>query len=193
MPSNNTGQVIKDLYAKYPNHMALLLNPQCIRPHQFQYRYAIDNGAYKQFNEKQFFRILDESKKYEPPMFVVVPDVVGCHDRTMVLFLHYSRHIKSYGYRTAFVAQDGCEPSNIPDEADWIFVGGLDPWKQNNIHRFVGLGKPVHVGRVNGIGRFKYCESLGVESVDGTGWMRAGYRQKQLISLLEGDKQCSLL
>jgi hypothetical protein len=72
-------------------------------------------------------------------------------------------------------------------------VGGLDPWKMDNIHKFVGLGKPVHVGRVNGIGRLKYCESLGVASVDGTGWMRS--RDKQFYDFLEyfkGEKQRKL-
>ena len=192
MPSNNTGQVVKDLYAKYPDRMALLLNPHRIGPYLFKYRYAIDNAAFNQFNEKQYFKMLDFSTKYHKPLFIVCPDVVGCADRTMALWHYYKPMLDKYDYPIAFVAQDGCEPEDIPDEADWIFIGGLDPWKQNNIHRFVGLGKPVHVGRVNGPGRFKYCESLGVDSVDGTGWMRAGYRQKQLICLLEGDKQCSL-
>ena len=63
----------------------------------------------------------------------------------------------------------------------------------DNIKKFVGLGKPVHVGRVNSIGRVRYCESLGVASVDGTGWMRA--RDKKFydfINYFEGDDQCSL-
>lgn len=192
MPSNNTGKIVKDLYRKYPDRMALLLNPHCIRPHQFTYRYAIDNAAFNQFDEKQYFKMLDASTKYEKPLFIVCPDVVGCHDRTLALWHYYRPRLKEYGYPIAFVAQNGCEPGLIPD-ADYVFIGGKDPWKIENIHRYVGLGKPVHVGRVNSIGRLKYCESLGVDSIDGTGWMRA--RDKKFydfIEYFEGEKQCSL-
>ena len=193
MPSNNTGRVVKDLYEKYPDRMALLLNPHCIRPHQFQYRYAIDNAAFNRFDERQYFKMLDTSTKYHKPMFVVSPDVVGCHDRTLALWNYYYPTLKDYKYPIAFVAQDGCAPETVPDKADWIFVGGLDPWKMDNIQNLVGLGKPVHVGRVNSIGRLKYCESLGVDSVDGTGWMRA--RDNKFYGFLEyfeGEKQKEL-
>jgi hypothetical protein len=175
--------VVKELFGKYPDKIALLLNPQCIRPHQFQYKYAIDNNAFKKFDEKQFFKILNESRKYNPPIFIVCPDVVGCHDRTLALWRYYYPMLKKYNYPIAFVAQDGCEPEFIPHEVDWIFVGGKDPWKVQNIHRFIGLGKPVHVGRVNSLSRLRYCEGLGVDSVDGTGWMRA--RGKKFYDLLE--------
>lgn len=183
MPSNNTGQIVRGLFNQYPDRIALLLNPQCIRPHHFNYRYAIDNSAFKRFDEKQFFKMIDESKKYKPPIFVVCPDVVGCHDRTKALWSHYFPILQHYGYPIAFVAQDGCSPEFIPSEADWIFVGGLDPWKMDNVHRFVGIGKPVHVGRVNSLSRLQRCEELGVDSVDGTGWMRA--RDKKHYDLLE--------
>jgi hypothetical protein len=184
MPSNNTGKVVKDLFKKHPERIALLLNPHCIRPGQFQYRYAIDNAAFNRFDELAYFKMLDRSTQFQPPMFVVCPDVVGCHDRTFALWLYYSPILRErYGYKLAFVAQDGCEPDLIPDDVDWIFVGGKDPWKMDNIHRFVGLGKPVHVGRVNSKSRLKYCEDLGVDSVDGTGWMRA--RDKKFYDLLD--------
>jgi hypothetical protein len=183
MPSNNTGKIVKGLFAAYHDRIALMLNPHCIRPHQFSFRYAIDNAAFNQFDERAFFKILDRSRQYQPPIFVVCPDVVGCHDRTKVLWKYYQPILKKYRYPIAFVAQDGCEPEYIPCEADWIFIGGKDPWKINNIHRFVGLGKPVHVGRVNSLSRLKYCEDLGVHSVDGTGWMRA--RDRKHNDLLE--------
>ena len=193
MPSNNTGRVVKDLYAKYPDKMALLLNPHCIRPHQFKYRYAIDNAAFNRFDEKQYFKMLDASTKYQKPMFIVCPDVVGQSDLTMALWNYYYPKLKKYNYPIAFVAQDGCEPKDIPNEASWVFIGGCDPWKLDNFARFVGNGKPVHVGRVNSISRLLRCEREGVDSVDGTGWMRA--RDKKFYDFLEhfeGEKQCSL-
>ena len=47
----------------------------------------------------------------------------------------------------------------------------------NNVKNFVGLGWPVHVGRVNSMKRLRVCEDLGVDSVDGTGWFRARDRK----------------
>jgi hypothetical protein len=183
MPSNNTGSVVKALFSKYPGRIALLQNPHRLRPHAFQYPYAMDNAAFSRFNERQFFKMLDFATEYATPMFVTCPDVVGCHDRTIALWQHYYPLIKRYGYPIAFVAQDGCVPDAIPRAADWVFVGGNDPWKMDNIHRFVGKGRPVHVGRVNSIARLKYCESIGVASVDGTGWMRA--KDRKFYDLLE--------
>lgn len=190
MPSNNTGKVVRDLFAKYPEKIALLISPEGFRPHQLQYAYAFDNGAYKNFNEIGFFKMLDASKKYTAPIFVVCPDVVGCHARTIALWQYYYTALKKYNYPLAFVAQNGCTPEMVPKNCDWIFIGGLDPWKMDNIHRFIGFGKPVHVGRVNSISRLKYCESLGVNSIDGTGWMR--FRGKNFFDLLDwftGDKK----
>ncbi len=189
MPSNNTGRVVKKLIKNFPDKIALLLNPRNIRPHQLKIKHALDNDCFKKFDENKYF---DALNKVINPIFVVCPDVVGCHDRTYALWRYYYPKIKCYKFPIAFVAQDGCKPEFVPKESDWIFIGGKDPWKMENIHKFIG-SKPVHVGRVNGIGRLKYCESLGVASIDGTGWMLA--RDKKFYDLMEyfyGEKQCSL-
>jgi hypothetical protein len=192
MLSNNTGYTVKELYKKHDSKMALLLNPHRIYSSLFNFRYAIDNAAFNRFNEPKFFELLEYSKDYQPPMFVAVPDVVGCHYRTLALWNHYEPKLRRYSYPLAFVAQDGCTPEFVPNSADWIFIGGNDPWKMDNAHKFIG-SRPVHVGRVNGIGRLKYCESIGVTSVDGTGWLRA--RGKQFNDIMEyfnGQKQREL-
>ena len=192
MPSNNTGKICMELAQEYPDKIAFLFNPTRKSTKGFNFIYAVDNGCFSGFNEKLFFNYLDYLKSYKKPMFVVSPDVVGCHDRTLALWYYYYPKLKTYNYSLAFVAQDGCEPELVPKEADWIFIGGNDPWKMENIHKFIG-SRPVHVGRVNGIGRLKYCESLGVSSVDGTGWMRA--RNKQFHDLMEyfvGEKQIAM-
>ena len=97
--------------------------------------------------------------------------------------------VKAFGFPVAFVAQNGCTLDAVPKDADWIFIGGLDPWKQENIHNFIG-DRPVHVGRVNGKGRVNYCKWLGVKSIDGTGWWKNHYRN--ISALFEEEKQCSL-
>jgi len=183
MPSNNTGSTVKSLFKKYPDKIALLISPEGFRPHRFKYTYAIDNGAFKRFDENKFFKMLDYVKAEKPPIFVACPDVVGCHHRTLALWRYYYPRLKKYNYPIAFVAQDGCTPELIPPECDWIFVGGLDPWKMDNVKNFVGKDKPVHVGRVNSMKRLRYCESIGVESIDGTGWMR--FRDKKFYELME--------
>ena len=190
MPSNDTGKIVKELYKKYPDKIAMLNSPASFKkPYG---KWALDNGCFKRFDSTLYFKCLDKAKKFNDPMFVVVPDIVGCHDRTIALCHYFYPAIRRYGYPLAFVAQEGCSISRVPKQSDWIFIGGLDPWKMDNIHKFMG-DRPVHVGRVNGIGRLKYCESLGVASVDGTGWLRQ--RNKQFYDFLEyfeGESQCSL-
>ena len=192
MPSNNVGPIVRKLFREFPENIAQLMSPDGWRPPKHQY--ALDNGAFRTFNENLYFKMLDKSKKYEKPLFVVCPDVVGCHDRTIALWNYYYPLLCRYGYPIAFVAQDGCEPNTVPKNADWIFIGGAPQtsWKFDNAYKFIG-DRPVHVGRVNSIGAVKYLESIGVTSIDGTGWMRA--RDKKyydFIEYFEGEKQCSL-
>ena len=181
MPSNNTGRVVNELFRLYPDRIARLLNPHRIYASQTDGRYAVDNAAFNRFDEPQFFKLLESLPADNPPMFVVVPDVVGCHYRTAALWQHYYPILKPYGYPLAFVAQDGCLPELVPAEAEWVFIGGTNVWKIDNIKPYIGL-RPVHVGRVNSLWFLEYCESLGVTSVDGTGWMRA--RDKKFYDML---------
>ena len=181
------GGVVVALAKKHPDKIGMLNTPNSFKkPYG---KWGFDNGCFTNFNEKAYFGMLENFSEFIEPMFVVVPDVVGCFSRTLALWNHYYHRIKSYGYPLAFVVQDGCRPTDVPALADWIFVGGLDPWKIENIHKFIG-DKPVHVGRVNSVGRAKYCESLGVKSVDGTRWWTNNY--KKLIGMFEVDRQRGL-
>ena len=192
MPANNTGRVVKNLFDLYPDRIALLLNPHEPSPHQFKFRFAVDNAAYSNFDEPKFFKLLDKIKAESPtnsPMFVVVPDVVGCHYRTLALWKYYYPILKSYDFKLAFVAQDGCILSTVPPEADWIFIGGTDLWKVDHIKEFITPDRPVHVGRVNSLWLLEYCESVGVASVDGSGWMRARHRKfNDLMEWFKGER-----
>ena len=192
MPANNTGKVVMELYHKHPGKLAFLQTPQVVKPKVLDLTYAIDNGAFSRFREKDFFALLELTKQHNDPMFVVCPDVVGCHDRTLALWHHYLPMLRGYQYPLAFVAQDGCTPDAVPDEADWIFVGGNDPWKMMNVHHFIG-DRSVHVGRVNSLKRLKICEELGVASVDGTGWMRArDQKYYDFLGWFEESKQLEM-
>ena len=180
MPSNNTGRVVKDLFKRYPDKTGQLFSPEGWRPPQHQY--ALDNGAFKRFDEKKYFKMLDSSKSYSKPLWAVAPDVVGCHDRTVALWNYYLPRLKEYEYPLAFVAQDGCNPEDVPD-CFCVFVGGYDPWKMDNFHRFQGIREWTHVGRVNSVGRLETCERAEVDSIDGTGWMHA--RDSKFYGLME--------
>jgi hypothetical protein len=137
-------------------------------------KFAMDNRAFVEaFDPKRFFRYLERLKSYmEQCLFIVCPDVVGSPRATMALWEDWNWQIKRYG-PIAFVAQDGQENFPLPPDFDWMFIGGTDDFKmgigaKDCIWRAQERGKPVHVGRVNSIGRFRYFQKLGVDSVDGT-------------------------
>jgi len=160
--------------------------------------FAIDNGAYSKFNATEFLSLLEREKDYKSLCrFVAVPDVVGSARRTLEVFERWQ--YKLHGWPLALVAQNGLQDLEIPwDSIEAIFIGGDTEWKlgehaRNVIKAAKALGKWVHAGRVNTPARFEYFESLGADSIDGTGlsrfsWMRERiYRQARQPNLLRGD------
>jgi hypothetical protein len=137
--------------------------------------FAINNGAFKRFDEKAFRRLL---AKMEPAMdrclFVTIPDVVGSARRTLEVF-HAQWYGELHDWPTAFVLQDGIEDLPIP----WacvsaVFVGGSTKWKMSAgaaqcVKAAKLLGKHVRAGRVNTVKRWRHFEALGADTCDGTG------------------------
>ena len=73
-------------------------------------RFAIDNGAFSRFDPNGFRSLLaKEHKRAEQCRWVSVPDVVGSAIRTREVFDHWYPKIINYGYKCAYVAQDGQE------------------------------------------------------------------------------------
>jgi hypothetical protein len=146
--------------------------------------FAIDNGAFSGFNRAGFERLLEkQSARRDLCRFVALPDVVASARRTLEAFEYW--YPKLDGWKRALVAQDGIESLPIPwDRLDAVFVGGSTEWKLGKhaadvIRTAKICGKWVHVGRVNTPGRFEYFDSVGADSIDGTGlsrytWMREG-------------------
>jgi hypothetical protein len=139
--------------------------------------FAIDNGAFAGFKKEQFLNILTrEDKVKHLCRFLVVPDVVADARRTLEVFDHWKYQLS--GWPLALAAQDGIENLPIPwKQLRAIFIGGTTEFKLSERARAViraaqAMGKYVHVGRVNIPGRFEYFESLGVDSIDGTGLSR---------------------
>jgi hypothetical protein len=74
-------------------------------------------------------------------------------------------------------------PKDVPLSADIVFVGGSTCWKWRNAGMFVAQFPRVHVARVNWVDKLEYCERIGVESVDGTGFFRGGWQSQQANQL----------
>jgi hypothetical protein len=83
--------------------------------------FAVDNGAFSSFNEKNFVSLLKRNHEARHgALFVACPDKVGDHSATVALYSQLS-HLCD-GWRKAFVAQDGYD--GMPDDADALFIGG---------------------------------------------------------------------
>jgi len=81
--------------------------------------------------------------------------------------------IRSIGYKSAFIAQDGAT-KNLPwEEFDCLFIGGTTTWKLSQSAADIMAEakrnrKWLHVGRVNSYRRLSLISILGADSCDGT-------------------------
>jgi hypothetical protein len=128
-------------------------------------------------------------------LFLTVPDVfdaeagVGDHEATLAAWREWYPWTRLVGLPLAFVLQNGAERGGVPwDELDAVFVGGCTNWKlgvhaERLVREAKARGKHVHMGRVNSQKRIRYAESIGCDSVDGSGW--AKYRDAMMPLALE--------
>lgn len=182
MVSNATGIEVGLLAGKHPGRIGHLFSPDGQRGPWVEIPFSLDNGAWPAHKNG---RPWDESKWRAllawcaicgiPPLWALVPDVVGDRDETLRRWEIYEHVIRGYGWRRAFAAQDGMTFADVPDDECMIFLGGSDKWKVPAIKpwcsRFPGR---VHVARVNTWGRLVASWRSGAVSVDGTGWFRRG-------------------
>lgn len=160
--------------------------------------WAIDNGAFSNFNPKAFLSLLERESHHKTDcLFVALPDMVGAAQRTLELFKLWKPRLQ--GWKVALVCQDGLETLPIPwDDLDAVFIGGSTAWKVSghaaNIITAaqVHFGKWVHVGRVNDPNRWKHFEDLGADSCDGTGLARYTH-MREAIADRHSSTQGSLL
>ncbi len=136
--------------------------------------FAIDNGAFSNFNEKNFISLLKREEEHKnDALFVACPDKVGDHKETLALYNDLSHLCE--GWKVAFVAQDGYD--GMPQNANALFIGGTNKFKDSNdaIHAVecaLQDGKHVHIGRVNTPSRFIKFDSIGAHTCDGSGVSR---------------------
>jgi hypothetical protein len=147
--------------------------------------WAIDNGAFVDFDSDAFMALLEREKHHrEHCLFVTAPDVVSSARRTLEVFERWAPRLD--GWKLALACQDGQEDLPIPwDDIAAVFIGGSTQWKvgphaQHCIKAAKALGKWVHVGRVNDPSRFEHFEKLGADSIDGTGIARYSHMREAI-------------
>ena len=137
--------------------------------------WAADNGCFARpdlYSDEKYFCWLDKLPR-ETCLFATAPDVLGDAEETLNRSLPILPKLRSIGYQSAFIAQDGAN-SNLPwDEFDCLFIGGTTHWKLSQsagdlIMEAKKRLKWVHVGRVNSYCRMKLVSILGADSCDGT-------------------------
>ena len=143
--------------------------------------WAVDNGAFSDFDEVKFRRLLDRIAGLPRCLFVVAPDQVADAESTLILFDDWEQEIRHRcGQPVAFVGQDGQDALPVPwDRFDAWFVGGSTEWKLSRASASLMAeakrrGKHCHVGRVNSRKRLRWAHEMGADTVDGTGMSRWG-------------------
>jgi hypothetical protein len=138
--------------------------------------WVADNGCFTAaFDEEKWWGWLQRNQRWAGSCrFATAPDVVGDHAATLVRSAPWLARIKALGYPAAFVAQDGATIDAIPwDQFDVLFIGGSTEFKLGDGVRVLVAeakqrGMWVHMGRVNSLKRYRYAESIGCDSADGT-------------------------
>ena len=193
MLSNTRGLQTGFLAGKYEGRIGHLYSPDGWgRPYSWL-PYALDNGRFavwaagKTWDRDSYIQLLRKAEDSgQRPLWVLVPDVVADSAGTLQEWLRWLPQLKAYGWPLAFAVQDGMLPSDVPAEAEIVFVGGSTEWKRRTLHLWTDAFPRVHVGRIN-TGRWLWeCHEAGVESVDGTGYMRGNQKQLQdLVTFLD--------
>jgi hypothetical protein len=137
--------------------------------------WALDNGVYTGvFTPERYIKALESLQPWRDTcLFAVAPDVIADAAATRELFEEWRSPITGYGYKVAYVAQDGQEALELPAQYDVLFIGGSTDWKlgpgaDDCIRQAKAAGKWVHMGRVNSQRRIVHAQLRGVDSCDGT-------------------------
>lgn len=172
-------QVSASVYAR---HMGYLVTPRsggALQPVlDAGASWAGDNDAFTGFDADAFGRMLARVAGSPRCLFVTAPDVVGDAAATLALFPRWAEVIRGQGLPVALAAQDGLTVAMTPwDQMDALFIGGSTAWKLGPAAAVLAReakarGLHVHMGRVNSDRRIQYARSIGVDSVDGSGYAR---------------------
>lgn len=145
--------------------------------------YAFDNGAFAAgaaWTEGGWLAMLDWGKlSGQPPLWALVPDVVGDREGTLRKWDQYAPVLRRYGWPLAFAVQDGMAAADVPREAEVVFIGGSQEWKWATLRMWCDRFAQVHVGGVNTYRNLWKSHEAGAASCDGTGWFRGDQKQRR--------------
>lgn len=140
--------------------------------------WAADNAAFSRFDADAYRSMLARIHGRLGCLFVTAPDVVGDATATLACWAVWEPVLRSHALPAAFVLQDGITPAGVPWETcAAVFIGGttafkLGPEARACVAEAKRRSKWVHMGRVNSERRLRYAQSIGVDSVDGSGFAR---------------------
>jgi hypothetical protein len=173
-----SGGINQAIVAACQGSLGLLLQPAKGNVPVAGVPFAIDNDCFSALRPFDEDRWLDYLETRMPAaadcLFAVAPDLVGDAENTQSRSCLYIDTIHWYGYRVAFVTQDGATVDSVPwDVIECLFVGGSTAWKFSEasallVREAKRRGLWVHVGRVNSLKRLMAAHAMGADSADGT-------------------------
>ena len=194
MPANSTKWSVHCI-ARETGRLGHLFSPEANRGPYPWLPYALDNGAFSCWDMRE--NVFDDNKWSEmlpkwkrlvfwaqcqelKPLWAIVPDVVGDAKRTLERWAEYAPILQEASIPLALAVQDGMEKDDVRDLAiqpDVICVGGTTDWKWATVEKWCRCFDRVHLLRCNSPTKLYELEAMGVESCDGTGWMRGDRTQ----------------
>lgn len=189
MPANVTSPEVREMAAKYPGRLGNLFSPGPGWWQTPQWGYALDNGRFSQganWSEADLFKLYDKAAAFDwPPLWALVPDVVGDWDATRREWDRWAPRVAAYGWPLALAVQDGATVEDAEAIGPAVvFVGGSTAFKWRTFAAWCAAFR-CHVGRVNTPREGWRCFKAGAASIDGTGWMRTTRQRRGLWRLLE--------
>jgi hypothetical protein len=173
--------------------------------------WALDNGAWidfmhrTPFDNAQFLerlQALSELPDERLPDFCVCPDIVRNRMslpysmRWRQFLAHADRRLRWYLAVQDFMTFEDVETALCLEPFDGLFIGGSDAWRNDTTQQWIRWGHehglPVHLARINGPNRLQWAVNVEADSVDGTGWVRAGHRWLPLLSKIPERQQALL-
>lgn len=203
MPANNSSAIMHYWSGRFRNRVGWLVGPSAMPKTKLRpwMPFALDNDAFSAWTSQKpwklgpWLEMLHAVKSSGlKPKLVLVPDVVADREATIISWHEHSATAAAFGWPLAMAVQDGMTPDDLPSnlkaDEDVVFIGGTTEWKWRSLPMWAATGRRIHVGRVNEIEKLWVCERFGVESVDGTGWMReseGGKKARHLEAYFRGE------
>lgn len=176
--ASNTG-TRRNLQALRDHGWRILLTPDKPSPRE-GLRFAIDNGAWRAYQQKTpfdgeaFGKLIERSGCGAD--FVVIPDIVAGGLESLAFSVSWMprlRHFKNIllplqdGMRAIDVGPILRECRNVG-----LFLGGTTQWKLREMYAWGAVaaswGRHYHIGRVNTAKRIRFAAEAGANSFDGT-------------------------